>query len=395
MTDDALDVLTALHETYVVPEVQRRFASGSPTDFRIKQCLVLISTKWAPIVYFNEEVVFTACAKAAPGTQVHESMIGTRTSSEGLGALEYVLHPVIDDVPVDYIYFKVEQGLMTFLADRRPNLPSFVPDGNPPRSDLLLLEMNYQSRAMAVGALSRPENEQALRDVGLWIVPRLCHQPMRHLAKLARHGRRADVEHALLDHCTDDFIEGVTTEWIEVPLFGERSNVLKQAVQAMRHGLYSLVVPALLPHVEGVITEWLYARLPADDVGGYQKEKLRKFTSLVTTAEGHFAGPEFSAIRDVALDVFNTALFGRFDWLGPLSDTMLNRHVVGHGKVHEPYETRLAAVKAFLLLDTLHHMIREMSPDWKAQALMRDGQEVQHEGHPVSWRFVRRLPART
>jgi hypothetical protein len=141
----------------------------------------------------------------------------------------------------------------------------------------------------------------------------------------------------------DDFalMEAMTEHWLGIPYLRDREKIIRDAVYAHKHGLFTLSIPALLPLVEGLSAEILGTA-------------TTKAVSLL--AEDRMANdPELwmQGFRDFVEQV----LCKGYEF-GKDPAPYLNRHGILHGRVFD-YPSALNSTRVFLLIDAVAELWRE------------------------------------
>ncbi len=142
----------------------------------------------------------------------------------------------------------------------------------------------------------------------------------------------------------------IVDSWEANPHFKPRMNIFRDALQAHVDGKYTLSVPALLPHIEGIAGELLGNQVHRN-TGNQIIEIIRK----------EFPNYMHSSTKDILLGFIEEILYRSIDF-SKLSEDMktkginerdfLNRHAILHGVFYN-YNDELQSLRAFLLLDAL------------------------------------------
>lgn len=111
-----------------------------------------------------------------------------------------------------------------------------------------------------------------------------------------------------------------------------RRQLIEDALGAHREGKYRLSIPALLPHLEGIITDWIFTQLPEDNVPWGTESKTKRFRDLVLDKPPTVSTYEriVSSVIDFIVDGPVLQTFRR--WLDQIERAFPNRHVVEHGR---------------------------------------------------------------
>jgi hypothetical protein len=178
--------------------------------------------------------------------------------------------------------------------------------------------------------------ERHFTDEQLWLLIRWTME----------HGD-AVVNQRLPEFFTLKDIEPMVNAWSNIPYLMSRKKICSDAVQAYRMGLYSLVIPALLPLAEGLASEIVPDPRRVDAVKLASKAQM---THRTTDAD-------FGA---ATLEILERFYYGREDFSQPAAPEQFNRHRILHGRVPD-YGTAANSIRAFLLLDTVADMWSRLS----------------------------------
>lgn len=347
----------SIYRIWIEPELNRRRESGQlPNNFQIYRCLVRLPKNAPPIVEFNEEVTFFAKAKVAKGIPFEK---GEPVHLPQVEYFERVLHPAHDGMRVAFIFVFWDGFNWRLLFDFTPtstveNSVSEEHDdweGGPIIADYL----NQVLREFTLHAHNGVKSK--IESIALWAAPALLPYPLSKICEDCQHDRYDDARNLLISHCSPDFLSELVGSWNEAP-FSERQKLFNEALTAHTSRQYTLSVSALLPQIEGVITDWIYSKLPVSDVPFRLESKTKKFRDLIETgAQRTFV--DQGVAKSVASFILDGPVLGTFEkWLTPITHSFPNRHVVGHGKYVKDYYTEENSIKMFLMLDTLFRIIK-------------------------------------
>jgi hypothetical protein len=128
------------------------------------------------------------------------------------------------------------------------------------------------------------------------------------------------------------------------------------ALDAHKMGKYGLSIHALLPQIEGIITDSVYEELPTADIPYKEKSKIAKFHDLIITdSQSTFT---HKRIIDSAIDfMLGGRVLGDFNWEDDIDESFPNRNIVTHGRYEETFFSEENSIKSFLILDTIHHIM--------------------------------------
>ena len=352
------NVFRQMHDLWIKPQIERRKAQGKfPADFHIRQCLVKLPLDHSPIVLFNEEVGWEARVKVSGPIQKHDPVYLHHVQS-----IETVKLPRHDDKRCAFFYLYImPDGIFRVVFDAMPNWPNFKEEKDA-GSDLGKAIAESLQAIMTERAVRLEATQQAeLRAIGLWPAPALLPYP---LSKILLHLEQNDAKQAralLVAYCTPVYLEGLVQKWWSNAGLAKRRRLLEDALSAHKESKFTLSVSALMPHVEGIVSDWIAAQLPGDKVPFRQESKTKKFKDVVK--QGLPPAFLYARILEATIDFILsgpvTATFKK--WGDTLSDEFANRHAFGHGKYEEEQFSEENSIKLFLLLDTLFYVMEQSS----------------------------------
>lgn len=200
-----------------------------------------------------------------------------------------------------------------------------------------------------------------LQRIGLWAAPALLPYPISKIAKQLEDGDTEEAKVTLLEYCTTEFIEKLSVKWWTIEQFKTRKNLIQDALYAHKKGKYRLSIHALLPQLEGIITDWIYTRLPENDIPWRQESKTKKFRDLVLDQPPTTF--TYKRIVESAVDfIVSGPVLKTFEkWVDQIDQAFPNRNVVEHGRYDDSLFIEENSVKLFLLIDTIYHVISAQS----------------------------------
>ncbi|MBE9508140.1 MAG: hypothetical protein IMY86_08825, partial [Chloroflexi bacterium] len=194
-----------------------------------------------------------------------------------------------------------------------------------------------------------------LAQANLWIPPSASLDLLRALRELAE-GEDATpeaVEELFLEYFGDDewaALREMVSSWEGNPHFEDRMPIMSDALQAHINGRFTLSVPTLLPHVEGITSNILGMSVShgtGSQVRGLLEREFPEYFS--------------SASKDILIEFVTNVVYTGTDFnnfaadlqsRGLVETDFLNRHAILHG-VHVNYANEGLSLRAFLLLDAL------------------------------------------
>ena len=152
----------------------------------------------------------------------------------------------------------------------------------------------------------------------------------------------------------------LVSEWPGKEAFRTRQRLFDNALKAHCRQEFDLSIHALLPQVEGVMSDWLWQNYADRDIPWRMESKTKKLHQILL--EIIAAEPEASQEKIIASTfefVINVVL-KNFKWTtgdAPVELTFPGRHPVGHGRYLDQLYSEENSIKLFLLLDTIRRLI--------------------------------------
>lgn len=355
MIDEALGqaIVQQMYQHWIGPELEARTRAGTlPPDFQIKRCLIRLPKDAKPIVEFNEEV--RLCAKVKVPNDC-DPKAGDFARLDDIEYVERVYPPEVDGIRVGFFYAQWVGGKFNVFFDLSPNHDDI------PQEDADVWKMGdaigqaVQSSIVEL-ALSVHDSVQAdLVKIGLWAAPALLPYPLSKIAGLVKAGDEVGARKVLIEHCSAKRLTDLVAGWWGIPAFDDRRALFEQALCAHIGGQYCLSVSALIPHLEGVMTDWLHTTIP--DTKWRQESKTKQFREVIASYPD--ATPAYRQVMESAVGfILNGPALADFkSWYASFDTSFANRHVVGHGRFHPQVYSEENSVKLFLMLDTLRQII--------------------------------------
>ena len=264
---------------WIEPEISKRKQKGIlPENFKIHRCLIRLPQDGNPIVEFNNEVRFKAMAKFAPGTFKKKGELVYVHEIKEIGK---VLPPEVEGKRVDFVYIcSTDYGYQIFF-DFTQSSPSGRITRKEENWELGDMIADFQRRILTERVIRIHDKAQALlQEIGLWAAPALLPYPLNRILYKLSEGDARGARKTLVEHCTPGFIENLLPKWQTVKEFEERNGLIQEALDAHKKGQYRLSIYALLLQVEGIITDWIYTKLPGK-IPWRQVSKTKKFQDVI------------------------------------------------------------------------------------------------------------------
>jgi hypothetical protein len=132
--------------------------------------------------------------------------------------------------------------------------------------------------------------------------------------------------------------------WMDEPSFRSRRAIIYEALASHRDGRYKVVIPALLPLVEG-ITDDEFPRPPYTSVPASVRDALDQITKLHEIETGAMLSALSALYQSYSKDDL------------PRRARTLNRHAISHG-YSLGYGTEANSLRVFGILDLLHSQVQ-------------------------------------
>jgi hypothetical protein len=345
------------HELWIEPEIAKRREAGVlPDNFTIQRCLIKVPKGKAPIVLFNDEITWLAKARRGDGQPLTP---GADLFLHELQEIEMVEPPEVDGQRVAFIFIFWNGFDFQACFDFTPNHPDQEVEQKPEDWQLGKFIASYLQAIMTEKAIYVYDAMQdQLHKMGLWAAPALLPYPLSKIAKHLEDNEVAEARSTLLTYCTPSFIQQLVDKWWTVDVFVQRRKLIEEAIQAHNFRFYHLSIHALLPHTEGIITDWEYSLNSSEGSIPFRTEsKTKKFRDMALGDD-----PTTLTYRRIVESTCTFILDGPVlktfkKWLDDLDFAFPNRHVMGHGRYDEALYTEENSIKVFLLLDTIYHII--------------------------------------
>jgi len=188
---------------------------------------------------------------------------------------------------------------------------------------------------------------------GWWYVPSMSQELIQEIFDMADAGQGSSVNARICRHYREsDFrvLAEVVNTWDDMPYFHKRHRIFRAALRGYKDREYLLVVPALLPQIEGIVRDFL------SDLGITEWHvHWQAVVQIMTLSQPR---PKTILVNSFC-DLLTQIVFGKFSPQQTYNGTLLKRHPVMHGRTVS-YGTQKTALRAFLALDTLHHYLQAL-----------------------------------
>lgn len=223
--------------------------------------------------------------------------------------------------------------------------------------------------------LSAQEVRPVFEGAGFWFVPSM---PMHILWEVKRLKEQDDLSpntlrRFILEYFREEnsaALREVVEKWRSDPMFDPRMHIFEDALGAHLAGKYTLSIPALLPHVEG-IAGCIVGVTPGSMKGILSD--IKKVTQEETSFLAPVTGDAWVVEMDKSYEYLNFEDFhDKLEEMGCTEGQFLHRHAILHG-VQVNYASEENSLRAFLLLDGLYELNR-----WENKIKEQDNKQRRH-----------------
>jgi len=350
-----------IYNMWIKPELDKRKADGLiEKDFRFTKCLITFPKDSNPVVKFNQEAQFTVLMKVFLRESKNKGDPINIDEAEDIADVEL---PNENGEKIAFIYLQFngsysEGALYDTLFDFTPN-------------DSLTATEKEQSaeltRKSLVKLIRKELREKIIRYIvqfkdiliqnGFWVIPALLPSPLNKIIVAIQKNNVSEAKELFLNHCSNEFLEELINNWWELKEFSDRREVIEESFFCHNSERYIAAISTLLPHLEGIITE--FGHTFSTKMPFRQESKTKKVRDLLS--EISLSTYEFQSVLYFTFSfLIDGPMLETFDdWFQKINVDFPNRHVVGHGKYIKELYTKENSIKVFLLLDTIYWIIEE------------------------------------
>lgn len=197
-------------------------------------------------------------------------------------------------------------------------------------------------------------------ECGLWLTPSMTLTVVKTILQKYKEGKKRAIP-AIVDgfYRSNDYenLKRAVSSWNSFSIFSPRMHIFYDALDAHINKKWTLSVPSLLPHIEGIAGEILLANnLPLSKDLIIVDKGYKTYPSSIL---GKLSADKLTPTMDVAITSLLNYLEGTLYEYKRFEDypkirrlRTLNRHAVLHG-FQLNYATRLHSLRCFLALDSL------------------------------------------
>ena len=351
----SLNLFNQIKQIWIDPELEKRKQAGKiKNGFTIDRVLIKMPQNKPPVVQFNEE-----CGWLAYVQKDHNSSF-QKNDPVYIFQVKKIIdveHPKIDDKPVAFIFLHMVKETWRIFFDLSPSreksnkFKKYWSMGK-------IIADSLQERIEEKTILVTPAVNNLLAEVGLWSSPALIPYPLSKIIKQLSEKDKIGAIKTLEEVCNSTFIEELVLNWFDNQVFIDRKKAIQDVLVGHKKKLYTLTIPALLPQIEGIVTDWLVLKSPKKEIPWKQESKTKKFQDL---AKRGITPTTYDIIVNSTINfILNGPVLETFEtWDKEINKVFANRHVVGHGKYDDSLFTKTNSIKLFLLLDALYYIISE------------------------------------
>lgn len=344
-----------LTQEFIQPEIEKRRSRGElPDEFRVRKCLILLGSLLNPLVLFNEEANWTV--------GIFPNFSGTPTVGMNVNYYEIkdihtVQRPLQNGDSASFAYLYHTMSGYSILLD-------IIPHEITPEQDAERWELEVAPQIIEIIKESISEriilsySHEKLKQIGLWLAPALLPYPCSKILEFLEKSNPDAARLCLLQYCTPALIEKMVQEWFCVSVFDTRKVLFEEVFWAHNSGKYHLSIHALLPQIEGLISDFLHSVPGIKKPPSSPKPKLEKFrdTLLALVREKSLFGEGIKSSIDFMLEVL---LKSFANWFDPVHETPFPiRNAVMHGRYENSLYTEENSVKLFLAIDTINNYMK-------------------------------------
>ena len=263
---------------WVNPELEKRKKSGKINDlFVLNKILIKFPQNKPPVVQFNDECWLTAYIRKDSNSSFQKY---DPIYIYHVGEILDVLPPKIDDKQVAFIFLHIVKKQWRIFCDFSPSYKDCSESEDTWKLGKLIANSLQESLEEQTIMVTSAANK-LLNKVGLWAAPALISYPLSKIIKQLSENNETGAIKTLEEFCTFTFLEKLSIEWFDSTVFAKRKKSIQQSLDAHKRQSYALTIPTLLPHIEGIITDWIFTRLSKDQIPWRQESKIKKFQDLI------------------------------------------------------------------------------------------------------------------
>ncbi len=356
--ESAISFFQQAEDMWIKPELEKRKKNDQlPENFVISACLIKLPKDSDPIVQFNDEIGWKMKLQLSKPRKMEK---GDLLYINEIISIDKVWAPEVNGKRVAFVYLYPTGEPKTFevLFDFTPNYPEEFPKS---KADQWLLEgavLDSLRKILVENVIGIYQKfKDLLRSVGLWVIPALLPYPQSEITRMIENNDMNGAINLLKEYCNAEFIDGLVNKWWTSREFNHRKELIEQSLSAHKDRKFHLSIHALIPQLEGIITDWISTKVHEKEVPWRLESKAKKFKDI--TLQGLPSTFTYNKIVESTIDfIYDGPVLKSFKkWNEEIDRSFPNRHVVGHGKYDDAIYTEENSIKLILLLDTVYYLI--------------------------------------
>ena len=312
-----------IRKIYIEPEIEKRKNARKINDnFSVYKCLIKMRSNEPVIVQFNEECGFLIVARKDRNISFQN---GQKVYTHQIREIVDVMPPEINNNPASFIFLHSVNEEWRIFFD-------LSLDGR----DSSELKNSWGMGKLIANSLQESLDEQTvlitkkandlLNSIGLWCAPALVSHPLNKIIEQISNADEEGAIETLKEFCNMSFLETLSTNWFDNEIFAKLKTVIQDALKGHKEKLYTIIIPALLLLVEGILTDWIGTQ-PEGDIKQGQSKKIKQFHDMLLE---NTMSNSYDIIITSTIDFIQNMVFVSFDWTKNIDTVFPNRHMIGH-----------------------------------------------------------------
>jgi hypothetical protein len=196
------------------------------------------------------------------------------------------------------------------------------------------------------------EERQYIKSLALIGWPFLLDVPVSFISQFnEEYGKKEttdkfinEFEIAMCDFYTEENLNKILARWASINLLQNRIQILSDVISSHINRKYTLSIPALLPQIEGVLSQYF---INSTELG---KKKINIYIDYLLEGDDRYL-----PFKGIIID----ELYKKFHW-GDESMPALSRHAILHG-ADTNYNTEINSLKIILIFDMIVYVLKKGS----------------------------------
>lgn len=344
------NLFSELKRIFIIPELEKRIKDGRIKESYFPKTMFIKITEKGSVIEFDEEIKLIAKAISAKNFDAIGESVELADIRGFLSANFEKEENIIQYFFIKKIYNKYHilfnSGTNTILDE----------DTNLTIAEYLGILSHLSLQEKVINWQETYSNH--LSQIGLWAIPALIPYPINNILELLSKDNLQGARSFLLEYCSPEFIEKLSDKWWSIKQFNERKKYFIEILDAHKKGKYRLVIPALSPQIEGIMSDWLFEKEDGNLKAYRQESKTKRFFDIVNK---NIDEESFKIIINSVKKFILEGIFLKTfkTWNTNIENVFPNRHIVEHGKYDDSIYSEENAIKLFLLLDTIFYIIKK------------------------------------